>query len=144
MTSKFTKQPEESITPDAASAEAAATANAVGRGQALGVPPEVRTLDAAAILGISQDTVLKLRKAGVLPYRNVAPPGSTRPTFRFRLDAVLKLRTSYEVEKCAPHISNEPPRDRSASEEVPSPECRRRRPRRGSPWGFFCGVFGPI
>src|SRR5215472_5208034 len=76
--------------------------------------PEVRTPEAAKILGVSKDTVLKLREAGVLPFRNAAPPGSTRPVFRFPLDAVLKLRGGYHTEVPAPRGPKAPPRRRAA------------------------------
>ena len=57
-------------------------------------------------------TVLKLREAGVLPYRNAAPPGSARPVFRFPLDAVLNLRSSYRTEEPAPRAPKDHPRRR--------------------------------
>ena len=84
-----------------------------GLGALLTCPPEVGTLAAAKILGVSKDTVLKLREAGVLPYRNAAPPGSTRPVFRFPLDAVLKLRGGYQTEVPAPRRPKGPPRRRA-------------------------------
>lgn len=80
---------------------------------------EVGTLAAAKILGISKDTVLKLRGAGVLPYRNAAPPGSTRrtrPIFRFPLDTVLKLRNTYQTEEPAPQAPTDPARRRVRGE----------------------------
>ena len=83
-------------------------------GALLTCPPEVGTLAAAKVLGVSKDTVLKLREAGVLPYRNAAPPGSSRPVFRFPLDAVLKLRGGYRTEVPAPRGPKAPPRRRAA------------------------------
>jgi hypothetical protein len=75
-------------------------------------PKEVGTADAAKILGVSKDTVLKLRDAGLLPYRNAAPPGGARPMFRFPLDAVLELRNGYRTEEPVPRQQAEPPRRR--------------------------------
>ena len=85
-----------------------------GLGARLTCSPEVGTLAAAKVLGVSKDTVLKLREAGVLPYRNAAPPGSTRPVFRFPLDAVLKLRGGYHTEVPAPRGPKAPPRRRAS------------------------------
>jgi hypothetical protein len=85
-------------------------------GALLTCPPEVGTLAAAKVLGVSKDTVLKLREAGALPYRNAAPPGSSRPVFRFPLDAVLKLRGGYQTEVPAPRGPKGPPRRRAAGE----------------------------
>jgi excisionase family DNA binding protein len=59
---------------------------------------EVSTAEAAKILGVSKDTVLRLQTAGELPFRNAAPPGG-RPVFRFPLDDVLKLRHGYQTEE---------------------------------------------
>lgn len=38
------------------------------------LPKEVTTEEAATILGQSKDTVLKFREAGLLEFRNAAPP----------------------------------------------------------------------
>jgi len=59
------------------------------------LPKEVSTQEAAEILGVSKDTVLRLKKAGQLEYRNAAPPGSARPVYRFTLRSVVELRTTY-------------------------------------------------
>ena len=59
---------------------------------------EVTTKEAAEILGVSKDTVLRLKKAGHLEYRDAATPGSSRSTFRFPLTSVLKIRTSYTTD----------------------------------------------
>ena len=59
------------------------------------LPKEVSTERAAAILGVSNDTVLKLKVSGMLEYRNTAPPTSSRPVFRFSLASVLAVRTGY-------------------------------------------------
>jgi hypothetical protein len=74
---------------------------------------EIGTLAAAKVLGVSKDTVLKLREAGLLPYRNAAPPGSSRPLYRFPLQAVLEIRTRYDVaEPPAAAAPQEPQRRR--------------------------------
>jgi hypothetical protein len=57
---------------------------------------EVNTATAARILRCSKDTVLKYREAGLLEYRDMAPPGSSRPVFAFSLRSIMELRTTYE------------------------------------------------
>jgi excisionase family DNA binding protein len=74
------------------------------------LPREVSTEEAAVILGVSKDTVLKLRSSGLLPFRNAAPPGSTRPAYRFPLEAVVRLRTTYDTEEPTPNFPKERPR----------------------------------
>jgi hypothetical protein len=69
---------------------------------------EVGTADAAKILGVSKDTVLRLQTAGELPFRNAAPPGG-RPVFRFPLEAVLKLRHGYQTEEPRMDFQKDPP-----------------------------------
>ena len=59
------------------------------------LPREVCTAVAAEILGVSKDTVLRLKRAGLLEYRDAAVPGSSRPLYRFTLASVTELRTSY-------------------------------------------------
>jgi hypothetical protein len=83
-----------------------------------GLPKEVSTEQAAKILGVSKDTVLKLKAEGILEYRNTAPPGSSRPVYAFALDSVLEVRTSYD-------------RDEPPPRQPPEPRCRRVRGRRG-------------
>lgn len=73
------------------------------------LPKEVSTEEAAVILGLSKDTVLKLRSAGLLEFRNAAPPGSSRPVYRFLLDSVVRLRTSYETDEPTPAMPREQP-----------------------------------
>ena len=74
------------------------------------LPREVSTEEAATILGLSKDTVLKLRAAGMLEFRNAAPPGSSRPVYRFLLESVVRLRTSYETDEPTPEIPRQPTR----------------------------------
>jgi len=74
------------------------------------LPREVSTEEAATILGLSKDTVLKLRAAGLLEFRNAAPPGSSRPVYRFLLESVVRLRTSYETDEPTPRIPGQPTR----------------------------------
>jgi hypothetical protein len=77
-------------------------------------PQEVGTAEAADILGVSKDTVLKLKAAGLLEYRNMAPPGSSRPIYAFTLRSVMALRTGYERETPTPSMPSEPQRRRAA------------------------------
>jgi hypothetical protein len=74
------------------------------------LPEEVSTAQAAKILGVSKDTVLAYREKGLLPFRNLAPPGSTKPVYMFPLEAVVKLRTTYETEQQTPAAQSEPTR----------------------------------
>jgi len=76
----------------------------------LNLPKEVGTAEAAQILGVTKDTVLKFRTAGLLKYRNAAPPGSSRPVYRFLLESVLELRTCYETEEPTAQLTREPHR----------------------------------
>jgi excisionase family DNA binding protein len=71
------------------------------------ITKEVSTAEAAKILGVSKDTVLKLKEAGLLEYRNMAPPGSSRPVFAFTLPSVMELRTSYERDEPTPRLPKE-------------------------------------
>jgi hypothetical protein len=74
------------------------------------LPEEVSTAQAAKILRVSKDTVLAYRQKGLLPFRNLAPPGSTKPVYAFPLEAVVKLRTTYQTEQPAPAKQAEPTR----------------------------------
>jgi hypothetical protein len=81
-----------------------------------GLPREVSTADAARILGISKDTVLRLKAAGLLEYRNTGSPGSCRPVFAFTLRSVLELRTNYERDIPIPRRPKNPTRRRAKGE----------------------------
>jgi hypothetical protein len=76
-------------------------------------PKEVGTAEAAEILGVSKDTVLKLKAAGLLEYRNTAPPDSSRAVYAFTLRSVMELRTSYDRDDPAPRAPAEPPKRRA-------------------------------
>jgi hypothetical protein len=76
----------------------------------LGLPEEVSTAQAAEILGVSKDTVLAYRERGLLPFRDLAPPGGSKPVYMFPLAAVLELRTAYQTEQPAPATPKEPTR----------------------------------
>lgn len=75
-----------------------------------GLPGEVSTAEASEILGVSKDTLLEYKRKGLLPFRNLAPPGSTKPIYMLPLDAVVQLRTTYQTEEPAPAVPHEPPR----------------------------------
>jgi hypothetical protein len=77
------------------------------------LPKEVTTEQASSILGCSKDTVLKLKKAGLLEWRNAAPPESIRPIFRFTLASVMTLRTTYQVDETPIRPFREPMRHRT-------------------------------
>jgi hypothetical protein len=76
------------------------------------MPREVSTAQAAEILGVSKDTVIAYKRKGLLPFRNLAAPGSTKPMFAFPWDAVIQLRTTYQTEQPAPPMPKEPQRRR--------------------------------
>lgn len=60
--------------------------------------PELSTVEAAEMLRVSKDTVLRLKRAGLLEYRNAAPPTSARPIFRFTLASVKAIRNTYTTD----------------------------------------------
>jgi hypothetical protein len=76
------------------------------------LPKEVSTAEAARILGVSKDTVLKWKAAGLLEYRNLAPPTSSRGVFRFLLASVMELRKGYQTDFPAPPTPHQPQRRR--------------------------------
>lgn len=61
------------------------------------LPPEVSLIEAAHLLGVDKKTVIKYIRGGLLEWRNIAPPTSSRPTFRIKLDSVVNLRTHYST-----------------------------------------------
>jgi hypothetical protein len=94
------------------------TVEGSGRPEEYGEPPqEVGTARAAEILGVSKDTVLKLKAAGLLEYRNMAPPESSRPIFAFTVRSVMELRTSYEREEPTPPMSTSQSQRRRAAQQ---------------------------
>lgn len=76
------------------------------------LPEELGTEKAARILNCSKDTVLRYKDAGLLEFRDLAPPGSTRPVYAFTLQSVLALRTGYTRESPTAKMPQEPPRRR--------------------------------
>ena len=70
----------------------------------------------ASRFGVSKDTVLKLKSAGLLEYRNTAPPGSSRPVYAFALRTVMELRTSYERDDATPRLPRDAQRRRVPSQ----------------------------
>lgn len=64
----------------------------------LNLPAELSLAEAAAVLGVDKKTVLRYMHDGVIEWRNIAPPSSSRPTFRIKLESALKLRTQYTSE----------------------------------------------
>jgi hypothetical protein len=74
------------------------------------LPREVSSAEAARILGVSKDTVLTYKDAGLLEYRDLAPSSSSRSVYAFSLPSVLKLRTTYEADEPLPFRRREPTR----------------------------------
>lgn len=64
----------------------------------LELPAELTLTEAAEVLGVDKKTVIRYMHDGVLEWRNIAPPSSSRPTFRIKLESALKLRTGYQTE----------------------------------------------
>jgi len=63
----------------------------------LHLPEEVTTAEAAEILGCDTKTVRNYLRSGLLRWRNIAPPTSTRPEYRIELESVLAIRTGYRT-----------------------------------------------
>jgi hypothetical protein len=66
--------------------------------ESLRLPPELSLGEAAVVLGVDKKTVLRYMRDGVIEWRNIAPPSSSRPTFRIKLESALKFRTAYTSE----------------------------------------------
>jgi hypothetical protein len=66
------------------------------------LPPEVSLAEAARIANCDKKTVIRYLRDGVLEWRNIAPPSSSRPTYRIKLESVLALRTAYRA--CSPNL----------------------------------------
>jgi len=77
-------------------------------------PDEMTSREAAAHLGISKETLLKLVRASQLARRNVSPPGSGKPRFRYRIADLDRLKRE------GFHLL--------ASPSVPSIRARKKRP----------------
>jgi hypothetical protein len=71
----------------------------------LGLPYEVSAQQAAEVLGVDKKTLLQYFREGLLPARNIAPPTSTRPVYRFPLDKIVDFRNSYSYCEPAPEAS---------------------------------------
>jgi hypothetical protein len=80
--------------------------------QRLNLPEEVTTQQAAAILGCCKHTVLQYQEEGILEWRNLAPPSSQRPVFRFTLRSVLELRLGYQSGTARPPQPPKPTKTR--------------------------------
>jgi hypothetical protein len=80
--------------------------------QRLGLPEEVTTRQAAAILGCCKHTVLQYLADGLLEWRDLAPPSSHRPVFRLTLRSVLELRLAYRRDDPHPPRPTEPTKGR--------------------------------
>lgn len=85
--------------------------------------PEVSTSEAAKLLGVSRDVVLAYRAEGLLPYRNVSPPSSSRPSYRYPREAVMRLRNSYGTEATQEPVRREKSRRQVKGE--PEYQCLR-------------------
>jgi hypothetical protein len=66
-------------------------------GQQVTVEAEVSIAEAAQILGVDKKTIRSYLQGGYLAWRDIAPPKSSRPTFRIKLESVIRLRTDYQA-----------------------------------------------
>jgi hypothetical protein len=83
----------------------------------LNLPEEVNSQQAARILGCCKHTVLQYLEAGLLEWRNTAPPCSNRPVYRFTLRSILELRLGYHRGSAKPpqSVHTNQPRNRFAA-----------------------------
>jgi hypothetical protein len=92
----------------------------------LELPQELSLTDAAAMLGVDKKTVIRYMHDGVLEWRDIAPPSSSRPTYRIKLASALKLRTHYTSEPEQP--VERPPRQQKTTRQYQSRYVRIVRP----------------
>jgi hypothetical protein len=63
--------------------------------EGLDLPREVSLAEAATIANCDKKTIIRYMRDGLLEWRNIAPPSSSRPTYRLKLTSVVALRTAY-------------------------------------------------
>jgi hypothetical protein len=63
--------------------------------EGLDLPREVSLAEAATIANCDKKTIVRYMQDGLLEWRNIAPPSSSRPTYRLKLASVVALRTAY-------------------------------------------------
>lgn len=73
----------------------------------LDLPPEVSLAEAARIANCDKKTVIRYLQDGLLDWRDIAPPSSSRPTYRIKLASVLALRTGYHFGRPRPNQQRE-------------------------------------
>lgn len=93
----------------------------------LDLPEEVSTQQAAEILGCCKHTVLQYMEAGMLEWRNAAPPSSARPVFRFTLRSVLDIRLGYKKGSPKPEARVGPRKRAAATSGYQVKHLRRKR-----------------
>ena len=79
-------------------AEQQPDAEQLGLIDGLALPQEVSLADAAIIANCDKKTIIRYMQDGLLEWRNIAPPSSSRPTYRLKLASVVALRTAYHRE----------------------------------------------
>jgi hypothetical protein len=84
----------------------------------LALPPEVSLAEAARIANCDKKTVIRYLRDGVLQWRNIAPPSSSRPTYRIRLDTVLAIRTTYRSGHSHTGLKSDPHETRRSNPTV--------------------------
>jgi hypothetical protein len=89
----------------------------------LDLPPEVSLAKAASIANCDKKTIIRYMRDGLLEWRNIAPPSSSRPTYRVTLMSVVALRMNYQHGSAA--------RDQSCDgTSLNIPQMRKRTPSR--------------
>jgi hypothetical protein len=49
----------------------------------------------------------------LLPFRDLAPPGSSKPIYMYPLEAVVRLRTTYQTQEQVAPVPSDAPRRRA-------------------------------
>ena len=60
--------------------------------------------EAARILNVDRKTALRYLNGGLLEWRNIAPPGSSRVCYRVTLESVMRMRTTYRTGPYHPRV----------------------------------------
>ena len=102
-------------------AEQQPDAEQLGLIDGLDLPQEVSLADAAMIANCDKKTIIRYMQDGVLEWRNIAPPSSSRPTYRLKLASVVALRTAYRRENPVSNHHVDDPASRITPLPKPAP-----------------------
>jgi hypothetical protein len=86
------------------------------------LPREVSLAEAATIANCDKKTIIRYMQDGLLEWRNIAPPSSSRPTYRLKHASVVALRTAYRRENPVSnhHVDDPASRIRPLPKPAPS------------------------